>query len=183
MKTIDFILENFPKTIRDPKFNGKELPNSYITPCAEGVFQNFYYWDTYFINVGLIALSDLKMVRNNLNIMKHFVNKCGFIPNADHLLKGSQPPLFTRGVYDLYKASNDINDIISYAYSCLKELEFWENNRQTSIGLNQHKCSWSSEDCLCNYDYFVNRVDGLSESEKEIDKVEIMNDFYAIAES
>ena len=183
MSVIDFVLENFPKTIRDPKFNGKNLPNQYMTPCAEGIFQNFYYWDTYFINVGLIALNDLNMVRNNLNIMKHFVDLYGFVPNADHLLKGSQPPLFTRGVYDLYLASKDIEDIKKYAYSCYKELQFWENKRQTKIHLNQYKCSWNDKDCLEAFEYFKSRVDGLNEIEEKIDPIELTRDFYAIAES
>ena len=55
MSVRDFIRENNPKTIRDPNFNGKNLPNAYMTPCSDDTFQNFYYWDTYFINVGLLA--------------------------------------------------------------------------------------------------------------------------------
>ena len=102
MSVRDFIRENNPKTIRDPNFNGKNLPNAYMTPCSDDTFQNFYYWDTYFINVGLLANNDIEMARNNLKIMEYFASKHGFIPNADHLLYGSQPPLFTRGVYDLY---------------------------------------------------------------------------------
>ena len=179
----EFILENFPKSIRDPKFNGKDLPNCYMTPCVDGVFQNFYYWDTYFINVGLIALGDFEMVKNNLNIMKHFALKYGFVPNADHLLKGSQPPLFTRGVYDLFIATKDINVIKDYIYACHKEMQFWENDRQTKIGLNQHKCGFTDEDCSINASYFVERVSGLNKIESQIDPIVMTKDFYAIAES
>ena len=112
MSVRDFIRENNPKTVRDPNFNGKNLPNAYMTPCSDDTFQNFYYWDTYFINVGLLANNDIEMARNNLKIMEYFASKHGFIPNADHLLYGSQPPLFTRGVYDLYMKTRDIRACI-----------------------------------------------------------------------
>lgn len=183
MNVHDYILENFPKSIRDPKKNKKDLPNEYMTPCAEGIFQNFYYWDTYFINVGLLAEGNFEMAEKNLNVMKHFVDRYGFIPNADHLLKGSQPPLFTRGVYDLYLATKDERIIRKFVFSAMKEMEFWRGKRMTEIGLNQYRCGFSDEDCLNAYDYFASRSNGLNEIEKAIDKIQMVRDFYAIAES
>ena len=183
MKVHNFIIENYPRSIREPIFNGKNLPNKYITPCADGLFQNFYYWDTYFINVGLLAIGDIEMARNNLNIMKHFVEKNGFIPNADHLLGGSQPPLFTRGVFDLYQTTKDISDIKNYIYSCEKELMYWDKNRNTEINLNQYKCAWTEEDCKNNFGYFVDRVNGFNEAEAKEDELFMMQNYYAIAES
>lgn len=183
MSVRDFIRENNPKTIRDPNFNGKNLPNAYMTPCSDDTFQNFYYWDTYFINVGLLANNDIEMARNNLKIMEYFASKHGFIPNADHLLYGSQPPLFTRGVYDLYMKTRDINDILYFVDAIEKELNFWEENRQTEIGLNQYKCAWPDELCKENASYFNNRVNGFNEIELQEGDIEMAKSCYAIAES
>ena len=179
-----YILNNWKTTIRDPSFNNKSyLPNKYMTPCGDDIFQNFYYWDTYFINLGLIADNDFTMVRNNLNIMKYFVNKLGFIPNADHLTYGSQPPLFTRAIFDLYNATKDINDIKNYINEAIKEMQFWREKRNTSIGLNQYKCGFPKQFCIDNFSYFDDRVGGFNQIELANGKEEIIKNCYAIAES
>ena len=55
----EFILENWKNTIRfnkhDDDLEGNVLiglPNPYTVPSISGVFQEMYYWDTYFINRG-----------------------------------------------------------------------------------------------------------------------------------
>lgn len=179
----NFIIANWEKSVRDPKFNNKTyLPNKYTTPSVDGMFQNFYYWDAYFTNIGLLADDDIEMVRNNLNIMKYFVDEIGFVPNADHLTYGSQPPFFTRGVFDLYQKSKDVNDIKRYINELIIEMRFWEEKRMTDIGLNQYKCGFPLEYCTNNYSYFNDRVGGFNEEEK-MDKVQIIKNCYAIAES
>lgn len=185
MNVHNFILENWATSIRDPKFNNKDyLPNKYMTPSADGVFQNFYYWDTYFINVGLLADGDIEMARNNLNIMNYFANKYGFIPNADHLLYGSQPPLFTRGIYDLYSKTKDVNDIKRYIEAAIIEMEFWDKKRKSNItGLSQYKCGFPDKFCIDNYQYFCDRVSGYNDVELSFNKIEMTKNTYAIAES
>lgn len=185
MTTHEFILKNWITSVRDPNFNNKKyLPNKYMTPSADGVFQNFYYWDTYFINVGLLADGDIEMARNNLNIMDYFVREQGFIPNADHLLYGSQPPLFTRGIFDLYSKTKDINDIKKYIESAIKELQFWYKKRESEIpGLSQYKCGFPEDFCINNWKYFCDRVGGYNEVELSMPKVEMTQNTYAIAES
>lgn len=185
MNTHEFILKNWFTSVRDPRSNNKSyLPNKYMTPCADGIFQNFYYWDTYFINIGLLADGDIEMVRNNLNIMKYFVDKYGFIPNADHLIYGSQPPLFTRGIFDLYTVTKDIKDIKKYIESAILEMTFWDKKRETNIpGLSQYKCGFPENYCIDNYQYFHDRVGGYNETELSLNKVEMTQNAYAIAES
>ncbi len=182
--THKFILNHWEETIRDPSFNNKTyLPNKYMTPCGDDTFQNFYYWDTYFINVGLIADNDITMARNHLNIMKYFINKIGFVPNADHLVYGSQPPLFTRAIFDLYSATKDINDIKNYINEAIKEMSFWRENRNTKIGLNQYKCGFPKQLCIDNHSYFNDRVGGFNQIELSLGKQEMTENCYAIAES
>ena len=189
MNAHQFIIKNWKTSIRNPK-NKKDaslsfvkLPNSYTTPCANDEFKNFYYWDTYFTNVGLLEDGLIDQARNNLRIMKYFVSKFLFIPNADHLLFGSQPPFFTRGIFDLYSKTKDINDIKEFLYSAVTEMDFWKFDRMTPCGLNQYGCGWLNAKCIESFDYFSNRVGGLTEAEKKIDKAQLVKGFFAIAES
>ena len=184
-----YILNSWDKTIRDPnnkedsKLSNVKLPNKYTTPCIDEIFKNFYYWDTYFTNLGLLADDRIEDARNNLKIMDFFVRIYGFVPNADHLIFGSQPPLFTRGVYDLYKKSNDKNDILLFIDSLIREQQFWEYDRSTPTGLSQFKCGWTNIACKNSYNYFANRVGGLNDIEKQIPIVEMGKHFYAFGES
>lgn len=189
MNTHQFILKNWKTSIRNPK-NKKDaslsfvkLPNSYTTPCADDEFKNFYYWDTYFTNIGLLEDGLIDQARNNLRVMKFFISKFLFIPNADHLLFGSQPPFFSRGIFELYSKTKDVNDIKEFLYSAVTEMNFWKFDRMTPCGLNQYGCGWLNCKCVEAFDYFANRVGGLTEAEKKVDRAQLVKGFFAIAES
>ena len=54
-----FLNDNLEKTIKyNPNDDGTliGLPYKYTIPCVSDMFQEIYYWDTYFTNVGLIEL-------------------------------------------------------------------------------------------------------------------------------
>lgn len=188
-KIHQYILKNWSKSIRDPnkkedaKLSNVKLPNPYSTPCIDDEFKNFYYWDTYFINLGLLVDNRIDDARNNLKIMKFFVNKYGFVPNADHLIFGSQPPFFTRGVYDLYKKTLDKKDILMFIDELIQEMDFFNYDRMSPSGLNCYKSGWNKTKCLNSYEYFCKRVGGLTKEEKQIDKIEMSQNFFTIAES
>lgn len=53
----EYIKENLPKTVRyQPTDDGPlfALPKPFTVPCADGMFQEMYHWDSYFTNIGLI---------------------------------------------------------------------------------------------------------------------------------
>jgi len=187
MSVHEYILSGWKKTIRYPgRDDGNsfiKMPRPYTTPTEESVFKNFYYWDTYFTNVGLIADGLFGQAENNLDIMAFFVDKLGYIPNADHLLFCSQPPFFTRGVYDLYCAKKDKELIKKYIGRILDELEFWAIDRNTEIGLAQYKTDRVGSKLESDYEYFVERVGGLTESEKRIDHKQMARYFLTYGES
>lgn len=178
-KVHEYILSNWQNTIRD---NKNILPYPYSVPCIKEVFVNFYYWDTYFINLGLFEAGLIEQVKNNLNNMVYLLDKYGYIPNADHLLYRSQPPLFTRAVYDLYKYTNDKNVILKYKDSILKEFRFWKEKRMTPIGLNAYSSDEPKEGLLKNH-YWLTRRIGCNETELKIEPEAFGKDLLAIAES
>ncbi len=140
--TLAYIVENMPLAIK----RGEFIEKPYTVPCIGEGFINFYYWDTYFTNLGLLEINP-EQAKNNLDVMRFFVKKYGFVPNADHLLDRSQPPLFTRGVYDYYQSTGDVEEVKECYPFMLIEYNFWQTKRATPIGLNRYYSELEGDDC------------------------------------
>ena len=138
-----YIDENFPKTIRkNTKSEGTliGLPNPYNVPSITDHFQEMYYWDTYFLNRGLILNGHVQQAKNNAENMFYLIDKYGFMPNGNrtYYLHNSQPPFLSMMVYDIFSATND-KIWLKKAYDVLlKEYDFWINNRRSPIGLTMY---------------------------------------------
>ena len=82
MNVIDYIEKNWDSTIREPggATDGScfRMPASYSTPCARTLFTGFFYWDTYFANLGLLIDGREEQAKNNLTVMKFFIERLGF---------------------------------------------------------------------------------------------------------
>ena len=66
MKVQDYICEKLPLTLRENKKDDGTLiglPYPYTVPCADGIFNELYYWDTYFTNKALFAVRNAEQVR------------------------------------------------------------------------------------------------------------------------
>lgn len=136
-----YITENFSKTIR---FNPKDddtligLPYKYTVPCASDMFQEMYYWDTYFTNVGLLVEGNVKLAKNNVDNILYMVEKFGFMSNGNrtYYLSRSQPPFLSQMVKELYAVTGD-KKWLAAAYGTLKkEYAFWQEKRMLKNGLN-----------------------------------------------
>jgi len=70
------------------------LPHTYIVPG--GRFSEQFYWDTYFIMVGLASEGKWKLVEGMIKNYAYMIRKYGFIPTANrtYFLSRSQPPMF-----------------------------------------------------------------------------------------
>ena len=86
------------------------LPYPYTVPCCEGTFQEMYYWDVYFTNVGLIKSGRLSQAKNNADNMCYLINKFGFMPNGNrtYYLSRSQPPFLSQMVRCIYEKTEDV---------------------------------------------------------------------------
>lgn len=188
-KVIDHILQNWHTTIRDPKevlpHGIIVLPKPFTVPCAKDGFTDFYYWDTYFTNLGLMRSGLDEQAENNLDTMLYLVQNLGYIPNANHLTDRSQPPLFTRAVYDFWKFRGDdrIKDdriVHKYIDGILTELSFFAHDRMTPCGLNQYGCH-ATNSGLLSQSGLIERV-GLH-IEGETARIAMTRDLLAVAES
>ena len=116
------------------------MPYPYSVSGFGDVFQEIYYWGTYFTNVGLILSGRVSQAKNNVDNMIYFVNRHGFVPNSNRTwgLVRSQPPFLSLMVRDIYDVTGD-KEWLSECYNAIKtEYKFWQNERNTPCGLNRY---------------------------------------------
>ncbi len=132
------------------------LPFPYATPTLKGnqLFQEMYYWDSYFINRGLLAygthpqrtgestadeLAAVQQAIHNVNNLLFLVKKLGFVPNANRysMTNRSQPPLLGAMVADIYRATRDTAWLRQALPLLEKEHDWWMQAR--SLGLSQRE--------------------------------------------
>lgn len=138
-----YIAENLPRATRFHREDQGKLigmPFPYSIPGIGDKFQEMYYWDTYFTNLGLLLYGDIGQARNNIDNMCWLIERYGFMLNGNRTsyLYNSQPPFLARMVRDLFAVTKD-TAWLEGAYAALsKEAAFWENKRMTDIGLNRY---------------------------------------------
>lgn len=144
---LSYIKKNWSKSIRNGYAGkGLPLPYPYTVPCPDERFTNFFYWDTYFTNLGLLY-DDIEQAKHNINNMQFFVDELGYIPNenVEVMFNHSQPPLYPHAVMDYYQKTKDIDFVSKHYPTIKKEYAFWMENRLTALGLNQYNSSPTKE--------------------------------------
>ena len=149
----EYVDINLPKSIRftpEDKDNLFGLPKPYIIPCAADTFQEMFYWDTYFANVGLILRGDVLQAKNNVDNLLHLLNRFGFVLNGSsrYYIYNSQPPFLAQMTREVYEMMPD-KVWLQNAYDLLrKEYAFWMTKRGTEIGLSRYCCEELPEDWI-----------------------------------
>lgn len=84
------------------------LPKPYLVPAHEEGhefdFNEMYYWDTYFMAIGLMDEGHKDLVLGMLENLLAMQKRLGIIPNASraYLTGRSQPPFLTTFIFELY---------------------------------------------------------------------------------
>lgn len=115
------------------------LPYPYTVP-AVGHFDEIYYWDTYFTNIGLDLCGLQYQSKYNTDNMLYLVEKYGYMPNGNrtYYIGRSQPPFLSEMVKNVYNFYKD-KSWLGGAYITLeKEYSFWMKERVSKIGLNTY---------------------------------------------
>ncbi|MFI8377650.1 alpha,alpha-trehalase TreF [Leeuwenhoekiella sp. NPDC079379] len=101
------------------------LPNAYIVPG--GRFQEVYYWDSYFILLGLKDAGEVELIENILDNFAYQIETIGFIPNGNrtYYLGRSQPPFFAEMVNLLASIKEEKEVFLKYHDALEKEYDFW----------------------------------------------------------
>lgn len=100
------------------------LPYPYIVPG--GRFSEMFYWDTYFIMLGLARSGHYEEVEGMIKNYAYLIRKVGYIPTASrtYLLSRSQPPFFAMMIH-LLAESQGKTVYIRYLPYLLAEHRFW----------------------------------------------------------
>lgn len=116
------------------------LPRPYTVAGVGAMFNEIYYWGTFFTNFGLLLSGREESAKDNVDNMIYMVNRFGYVPNANrHMFETrSQPPFLSMMVLEVYKALPN-KEWLKTAYDALtKEYKFWQENRITESGLNRY---------------------------------------------
>lgn len=185
----EFILKNFKYTIRREKQdvgNLIGLPYPYTTPCADECFTEMYYWDTYFTNVGLLAMGNISQAKNNTDNIRFLINKYGYMPNGNRtfFLGATQPPFYFKMVEEIFEQTGDRIWLSESCAAIAKEYEYWQTHRSSPNGLNIYgnHAGYSSDVIERKYNYFKSRFKGY-EAESEEEKSLCAHTITALTES
>lgn len=100
------------------------LPYEYIVPG--GRFNEQFYWDSYFVMLGLATSGRWAEIENMVKNYTFMIRKYGFIPTANrsYFLSRSQPPFFVQMVRLLARHSGK-QVYLTYLPYLLAEYHFW----------------------------------------------------------
>ncbi|GCE13496.1 trehalase family glycosidase [Tengunoibacter tsumagoiensis] len=106
---------------------------------SEAMFPEMYAWDTYFINLALLAHKREDIVRFHILNYLFEIQRYGFMPNGNRTFytTRSQTPVFSDSIWRYYQATGD-RDLLHQAYPLLKQeyTHYWNApHHQTPIGL------------------------------------------------
>lgn len=141
MSVSQFIRDNWDKCKRyEPEDRDTliGMPYPYITPTASNMFQEMYYWDTYFACEGLVLVEKTDLAKSCADNMAYMINKYGLMPNGNrtYYLNHSQPPYFCMLVNLVFESTGD-KAWLKQMYDVIeKEYTFWQTERISPNGLN-----------------------------------------------
>ena len=112
------------------------LPHKYIVPG--GRFNEQFYWDTYFIMLGLASTGKWKTIEGMMKNYTHMIRKFGYIPTANrtYLLSRSQPPFFSHMV-ELLAMGRGKKTLREYLPYLTAEYRFWMRGR-SKVATTEH---------------------------------------------
>ncbi len=106
------------------------LPHEYIVPG--GRFSEQFYWDTYFIMLGLAADERWDGISGMVKNYAYMLRKFGMIPTANrtYFLSRSQPPFFASMVKLLARHKGRARTYTEYLPSLIAEYRFWMKGKK-----------------------------------------------------
>lgn len=106
---LDYIDAYWPRLIRQNPQDQQTLiglPRPYMVPSdSSDMFQEMYYWDSYFISLGLVGTEYEQLILDMTENMVFLFNRFGVIPSGSryYFLSRSQPPFLTAMIWLSYE--------------------------------------------------------------------------------
>lgn len=120
------------------------LPHPYVV--VGGRFQEAYYWDSYFTQLGLLKTGQHDLVGQMLDNFAHAIATIGHIPNGfrSYFLTRSQPPFFAAMVQDYGRATGNLSAAYAKYLPAMKaEYRYFTTSDHTVGGLARY---WDEAD-------------------------------------
>lgn len=107
------------------------LPHEYIVPG--GRFSEQFYWDSYFIMLGLAADGRWRLINGMMQNYVFMLRTFGYIPTANrsYFLSRSQPPFFSQMVRLVADHRGRTATYFTYLPHLLTEYRFWMKGRRS----------------------------------------------------
>ncbi|MFL9929434.1 alpha,alpha-trehalase TreF [Paraburkholderia sp. RL18-103-BIB-C] len=123
------VLRREPDATASPWSSLLPLPNAYIVPGDR--FDEIYYWDSYFIMLGLEQSGQHALVVDELKNFATLINRYGHIPNGNrtYYLSRSQPPFFAQMVRLVADKDGD-GVYAQYLPELQREYAYWMNGSE-----------------------------------------------------
>lgn len=185
---LEYIEKNFDRSVyRDEPgtgFGGVDLPFPYTSPSikGEGHFSFFFYWDTYFTNLGLLRSGRTEIAKANILNMLWLIKRQGYMPNHVGIYNRSQSPYLCRMVKEYIACTGEESFLPECADGLRQEYHFWTTARNSPIGLNAHGHHETWAGCEVFYDELAGRL-GLSTDVSAEEKRRMGGHFLANAEA
>lgn len=113
------------------------LPNKFVSPNAELFAEDQFYWDSYFIILGLIDSGRVKLARGMVDNFIYLFDRFGFVParNFFQNLCVSQPPFLTSMAMEIFELWPNKNWIKKVAAAAEGELYgYWRDDKRCPKG-------------------------------------------------
>ena len=122
---IEKLWDELARTAYEEKGTLLKLPKPYIVPG--GRFNEFFYWDSYFVMLGLQVSGRIEMMKNIVENCAYLIDNYGFVPNASrtYFLSRSQPPYFSLMLDLIFESTKDETIYSQYFETLEKEYQFW----------------------------------------------------------
>ncbi|MCC6416033.1 MAG: hypothetical protein IT582_08995 [Opitutaceae bacterium] len=140
--TRHYIDTHWEETFRDTReadpANELPLPHPHAVASTDPCMWLFFYWDTYFTNLGLLRQNRLAQAINNADNVIYCIEQLGFVPNISVRIahNRSQIPVSAVLFEDIFRHTGDTT-WLKRAYAALnKEYAFWMAMRLAPNGLN-----------------------------------------------
>lgn len=136
---LEYINSLWPKlTRRADKVAGSliPLPHPYIVPG--GRFQEQFYWDSYFVMLGLEAQGRYELSDGIMGNFIHMFHKFGFIPtgNRTYFVTRSQPPYFLQMTRLLAHRKGHYRYLLAHLPYLVMEHNFWTKDTREFLNMS-----------------------------------------------
>lgn len=127
------IRKGFPASVKINKEGDKDivgLPHPYTSPCVKEGFQQLFYWDTFFINQGLLRLGMAEQARNKEQTFweSRRMSPCGLNRSGNEATEKYLLSFYSYLARERFKgiAFTNREDKLAFSRQALSEAETWD---------------------------------------------------------